>query len=244
MTDAFRVGQMHGGPFELLSAGGGRAVDLVHRIYRLRALTLDVIRTGKPKPTVRRLDPSGFIGRSRQPGRQPGRRSSARRVRTTLLRMAAGLEEITYGVIRIGGRMVKSHTTQMRHELWANVGPQQARLDNELLGTWAELESIGRRPLVLGIRSEDLGGVARTTGRPDRLRATVELREILGRDAYLYLALEGTAGTRVGSIRVKASRALAGVRRKRLSDTSLPMCAFGRVIWGFLLRPGAASSTQ
>jgi hypothetical protein len=85
--------------------------------------------------------------------------------------MVAGLEEVTYGVVRIGGRMVNSHTTQMRHELWANVGPQQLHLENELLATWPERESIGRRPLVLGIRSEDLGGVARATGRPDRLRA-------------------------------------------------------------------------
>jgi multiple sugar transport system ATP-binding protein len=74
----------------------------------------------------------------------------------------------------------------------ANAGSQSLALDRETLDAHPALSSYAGRPVILGIRPEDLEDAALVTDAPPdrRLRGTVSLKEALGSEIMVHFAVD------------------------------------------------------
>jgi multiple sugar transport system ATP-binding protein len=86
--------------------------------------------------------------------------------------------------------------TVMRHDggLAVDVGGQRLALDEAALAAHPALRSYEGRPVILGIRPEDLEDAALAPDSPAdrRLRGMTELREALGSELVVHFTVEGT----------------------------------------------------
>jgi multiple sugar transport system ATP-binding protein len=90
--------------------------------------------------------------------------------------------------------MVEATVTRSNGSLAVDVGPQQIALDESLLAIRPALRAYEGRPVILGIRPEDLEEASLATETPadQRLRGVVELREALGAELMVHFTVEGT----------------------------------------------------
>jgi multiple sugar transport system ATP-binding protein len=90
--------------------------------------------------------------------------------------------------------MVEATVTRSNGSLAVDVGPQHIALDESLLTTRPALRAYEGRPVILGIRPEDLeeASLAPDTPADQRLRGVIELREALGAELMVHFTVEGT----------------------------------------------------
>jgi multiple sugar transport system ATP-binding protein len=90
--------------------------------------------------------------------------------------------------------MVEATVTRANGGLAVDVGKQRLTLDEETLTTHSALRAYEGRPLILGIRPEDLedASIAPDTPPGHRLHGAVELREALGSEIVVHFRVEGT----------------------------------------------------
>ena len=88
--------------------------------------------------------------------------------------------------------MVQARLTEDAGALVVTVGDQQLAVADELVAGRPALRSYVGREIVLGVRPEDLEDAALVDAAPPgrRLRATVDLVERMGSEAYLHFTLE------------------------------------------------------
>ncbi len=147
----------------------------------------------------------------------------------TTLRMIAGIGEITEGSIRIDGALVndvlpKDRDIAMVFQNYA-LYPHMSVFENLAFGLKlrhlpkAEIAARVGRPIIFGIRSEDVRDVATSTEADSDRTAdlAIEVVEPMGADAFLYL----TSGANSVIARVKAGgRFDAGRRLKVVFDAA------------------------
>jgi multiple sugar transport system ATP-binding protein len=77
--------------------------------------------------------------------------------------------------------------------LLVRFGEHRLRLDDELLAARPALAGFEDKPLILGLRPEDLEDAALTTGAPAdrRIEATVDIREDMGSEVYVHFGAGG-----------------------------------------------------
>jgi multiple sugar transport system ATP-binding protein len=90
--------------------------------------------------------------------------------------------------------MVEATVKRHNGGLAVDVGPQQIALADSLLATRPALRAYEGRPVILGIRPEDLEEASLSPDTPtdQRLRGVVELREALGAELMVHFTVEGT----------------------------------------------------
>jgi multiple sugar transport system ATP-binding protein len=90
--------------------------------------------------------------------------------------------------------MVEATITRSNGGLAVDVGPQHITLDESLLASRPALRAYEGRPVILGIRPEDLedATLAPETPASQRLRGVTELREALGAELMVHFTVEGT----------------------------------------------------
>jgi multiple sugar transport system ATP-binding protein len=90
--------------------------------------------------------------------------------------------------------MVEATVTQSNGSLAVDVGPQHITLDPAILTIRPALRAYVGRPVILGIRPEDLEDASLTPEAPadQRLRGLTELREALGAELMVHFTVEGT----------------------------------------------------
>ena len=89
--------------------------------------------------------------------------------------------------------MLEAGIEKMNGGLAVKVGDQRLALDNEILNRRPALRAYEGRPVILGIRPEDLEDAALEPNAPAdrRLRGTVVLREALGSELMVHFTVEG-----------------------------------------------------
>jgi multiple sugar transport system ATP-binding protein len=90
--------------------------------------------------------------------------------------------------------MVEATVRRQDGRLAVDVGPQHIVLDESLLTTRPALRRYEGRPIILGIRPEDLeeASLAPDTPADQHLRGVAELREALGAELMVHFTVEGT----------------------------------------------------
>jgi multiple sugar transport system ATP-binding protein len=90
--------------------------------------------------------------------------------------------------------MIEATMTRANGGFVVDVGKQRLTLDEETLATHPALRAYEGKPLILGIRPEDLedASVEPDAPRDHRLRGVVELREALGSELVVHFRVEGT----------------------------------------------------
>jgi len=90
--------------------------------------------------------------------------------------------------------MIEATVGRDNGSLHVDVGQQRIALDDAMLTTHPALASYEGRPVILGIRPEDLedASLAPDTPADRRLRGVTELREALGSELMVHFTVEGT----------------------------------------------------
>ena len=102
--------------------------------------------------------------------------------------------------------------------LFARFGEHRLRLDDEVLSARPDLSQFEGKPLILGIRPEDLEDAALATEAPDdrRITAHVDIREDMGSEVYVHF---GSGGRDASNWQYAATSEREGVGRWRTAPS-------------------------
>jgi multiple sugar transport system ATP-binding protein len=125
--------------------------------------------------------------------------------------------------------MVEATITQSNGNLAVDVGPQHIALDPALLATRPALRAYVGRPVILGIRPEDLEEASLAPEAPadQRLRGVVELREALGAELMVHFTVEGTRAALTEDIKELARDVGETAERDEQESGALMVGRFG-----------------
>src|SRR5205085_2586315 len=93
--------------------------------------------------------------------------------------------------------MIEARLEHRNGDILAHAGDQAIALDAETIAAHPALRDYDARPIVLGIRPEDLEDAALTRDTPSdrRLNGTVELTEALGSEIMVHFAIQARQAT-------------------------------------------------
>jgi multiple sugar transport system ATP-binding protein len=125
--------------------------------------------------------------------------------------------------------MVEATVTRSNGTLAVDVGPQHIALDESLLAIRPALRAYEGRPVILGIRPEDLeeASLAPDTPADQRLRGVVELREALGAELMVHFTVEGTRAALTEDIKELARDVGETAERDEQESGALMVGRFG-----------------
>jgi multiple sugar transport system ATP-binding protein len=124
--------------------------------------------------------------------------------------------------------MVEATVTRSNGRLAVDVGPQHITLDESILSTRPALRAYEGRPVILGIRPEDLeeASLAPETPADQRLRGMTELREALGAELMVHFTVEGTRRALTEDVR-ELARDVGETREREEEGGALLVGRFG-----------------
>jgi multiple sugar transport system ATP-binding protein len=125
--------------------------------------------------------------------------------------------------------MVEATVTRSNGSLAVDVGPQHIALDESLLTTRPALRAYEGRPVILGIRPEDLEEVSLAPETPadQRIRGVIELREALGAELMVHFTVEGTRAALTEDIKELARDVGETAERSVLETGAMLVGRFG-----------------
>lgn len=74
----------------------------------------------------------------------------------------------------------------------------------ELLAKWPQLAAYRDRPVIVGIRPEDVEEVQPISSLPSKIGGRVEVKELMGRSAHLHLSIDAQTAVTDATLEVQA----------------------------------------